>query len=36
VTIYKKSGEKMELPVLSKQEVAKQILEEISRFNKGV
>lgn len=36
VTMYKKSGEKMELPVLSKQEVAKQILEEISRFNKGV
>ncbi|UAL54206.1 bifunctional phosphopantothenoylcysteine decarboxylase/phosphopantothenate--cysteine ligase CoaBC [Metabacillus dongyingensis] len=36
VTMYKKSGEKKELPVLSKQEVAKQILEEISRFNKGV
>ncbi|MRX53615.1 bifunctional phosphopantothenoylcysteine decarboxylase/phosphopantothenate--cysteine ligase CoaBC [Bacillus idriensis] len=36
VTIYKKSGEKIELPVLSKQEVAKQILGEISRLDKGV
>jgi phosphopantothenoylcysteine decarboxylase/phosphopantothenate--cysteine ligase len=36
VTMYKKSGEKIELPVLSKQEVAKKILEEVSRFNKGV
>ncbi|MDR0137312.1 bifunctional phosphopantothenoylcysteine decarboxylase/phosphopantothenate--cysteine ligase CoaBC [Metabacillus idriensis] len=36
VTMYKKSGEKIELPVLSKQEVAKQILGEISRLDKGV
>ncbi|WP_191565693.1 bifunctional phosphopantothenoylcysteine decarboxylase/phosphopantothenate--cysteine ligase CoaBC [Metabacillus idriensis] len=36
VTMYKKDGEKIELPVLSKQEVAKQILKEIVRLTKGV
>ncbi|MDX8288312.1 bifunctional phosphopantothenoylcysteine decarboxylase/phosphopantothenate--cysteine ligase CoaBC [Metabacillus indicus] len=36
VTIYKRSGEKMELPVMSKEEVSKNILREIIRLDKGV
>ncbi|WP_191561755.1 bifunctional phosphopantothenoylcysteine decarboxylase/phosphopantothenate--cysteine ligase CoaBC [Metabacillus idriensis] len=36
VTMYKKDGEKIKLPVLSKQEVAKQLLKEIVCLTKGV
>lgn len=36
VTMYKKDGGKIELPVLSKQEVAKHLLQEIVRLTKGV
>ncbi|MGX1193994.1 bifunctional phosphopantothenoylcysteine decarboxylase/phosphopantothenate--cysteine ligase CoaBC [Metabacillus sp. SLBN-84] len=36
VTIFKRGGEKRELPVMSKEEVSKNILREIIRLDKGV